>query len=883
MIVLLVSGGELPSASSHLMAGLLESALREVHAHAVDLDLGLSPGRGDPLDRGLGVVLEAAPDVLVLTLAPRTARTVLDLCRRVRRISPATAIVLGGAEAALREGELVSSGLARAVVPPGAPLELLAVVSDLLGARPPGGVLLLPSSRGALGSRLDVLVATASSTGEDGVVVEPLFGGETTSLAHRHEHPSATSLTVEDAASMAAALLRAGLGVRLLDPPLLSSRARIDELFAHLSDAPLARLLLDLSVEILDPALVDRLIAAGPRRLGVDLTGFLLDGELPARARAPLEALARGGVALEGTLGFGLPGTRHEAVLRALDFSIAAGVESLSLHRLSAPPGSPLRSLPASARLIHDPEPPYAVLAHAAAPFEEILRTCRLASALDGLRPLLAGSGLLRALAGSGGLSPAEVIEGFADRLAKDGRDLLGGLPAEPLDGPFAAYLEGQVGLDLASCLRGEGHRRLVRAPSLSLHWGLLGQRLLADDATGRVARIGRCALGLVDRFDRPRSLDEVCEAMVSETPAPRRPRVRRGVHRTLERLVSMGFLLETAESPASRAEGSSDGVDPLPAPAAAPFVSLEEFEFHLRMLSDNDRLDAYGRAIARAAGPGVHAVEIGTGTGILAVLAARTGATVTAIERFSVLSIARAVAEGSGLSERIRFLQGHSDTLEVDEPGDLLISEIVGNRIFNEGLLETTLDARRRFLRPGARLIPQRIEVHAEIGFSGRFDSLEAELLRIGRLHDVPLEPMQAWFRERLRAGKVVWELSAAADDFRPLAPPTRVVRLDLRRLESPDFVARALVRRPREGVANAVLLSFRLELQPGIVLSTLGTDHALHWCKPVHMLSAPVAIRPGEPLEIELRYDPIEELSVRLGPPAGVVQIPAQGRRRS
>ena len=62
----------------------------------------------------------------------------------------------------------------------------------------------------------------------------------------------------------------------------------------------------------------------------------------------------------------------------------------------------------------------------------------------------------------------------------------------------------------------------------------------------------------------------------------------------------------------------------------------------------------------------------------------------------------------------RITLVPGWSRQIELPEQADLLVSEIIGNEPFEEEVLETTLDARRRLLKPGARLIPNALTLFA-------------------------------------------------------------------------------------------------------------------------------------------------------------------------
>jgi hypothetical protein len=223
-------------------------------------------------------------------------------------------------------------------------------------------------------------------------------------------------------------------------------------------------------------------------------------------------------------------------------------------------------------------------------------------------------------------------------------------------------------------------------------------------------------------------------------------------------------------------------------------------------------------------------------------------------------------MARMGGVEGRIDFLRGRSDLTRVAERGDVLISELVGNRILNEGLLEATLDARRRFLRPDARYIPRRLEIFAVVGTARRYLALEEELSHLGRQYGVSLDPLREWFRARLETGQVVWELGEEEGAFDPLSEEVPVASFDLADFQSPRINARVEIDPVQRGSANAVLLAFRLELLPGVDLSTQGPRHDLHWNKPVYMLRAPVPLEPGVPATLEARYEPQGEIALSL-----------------
>lgn len=133
---------------------------------------------------------------------------------------------------------------------------------------------------------------------------------------------------------------------------------------------------------------------------------------------------------------------------------------------------------------------------------------------------------------------------------------------------------------------------------------------------------------------------------------------------------------------------------------------------WHFRLLRDDLRNQAYDRALRRAVKPDSLVLEIGTGSGILAMMAARAGARVVTCEMNpSIAAAACSVIAANGLSDRITVINKPSFDLEVGvdlgRPADILVSEIVSNDLLNENVLAAHGDAVRRLLKPDAAVIP--------------------------------------------------------------------------------------------------------------------------------------------------------------------------------
>jgi protein arginine N-methyltransferase 1 len=127
-------------------------------------------------------------------------------------------------------------------------------------------------------------------------------------------------------------------------------------------------------------------------------------------------------------------------------------------------------------------------------------------------------------------------------------------------------------------------------------------------------------------------------------------------------------------------------------------------------MIIDPVRMDRYVRALVQAIKPGAVVVDIGTGTGIFALLACRHGARrVYALEPDDAIEVAREIAAANGCADRIEFIQALSTQVTLPERADVIVSDLTGALPWYSHHIPSIIDARRRLLAPGGVLIPRR------------------------------------------------------------------------------------------------------------------------------------------------------------------------------
>lgn len=278
----------------------------------------------------------------------------------------------------------------------------------------------------------------------------------------------------------------------------------------------------------------------------------------------------------------------------------------------------------------------------------------------------------------------------------------------------------------------------------------------------------------------------------------------------------------------------------------------------HITMLNDRVRTDAFIKGIRELVREGDIVVDIGTGTGILAIAAARAGAKhVYAIEASSIADAAQDAFNRTEVAGRITLIRGLSTRIELPEKADVLISEIIGNDPFRENILPVFKDAVQRLLKPGARILPGQIKVFGL--------PVKVPLSRLQNiiLQQQDLDNWKEWYgvdldvlKDSVDLSRPLWKARAEnLTDFEILDEP--VLLADIQFTVPYETIISNEVKGRAGDTFNGMLLYFEVMLGDTLLSNhPLADQRAWHWLNLVWYLPEAGELAAGDTFKVQYDY---------------------------
>lgn len=281
-------------------------------------------------------------------------------------------------------------------------------------------------------------------------------------------------------------------------------------------------------------------------------------------------------------------------------------------------------------------------------------------------------------------------------------------------------------------------------------------------------------------------------------------------------------------------------------------FDSYSHIGIHHDMLTDVSRTTSYQKAMVN--NPQLFkekiVMDIGCGTGILSMFAAKAGAKkVVAIEMASIINMARRIVKENCFEKTIEFCRGKIEEVKVPVAKvDIIVSEWMGYLLLFEGMLDSVLFARDKYLAKGGMLFPNQ-----EIIYVAGFEDFEfeAKAQEYSNINDFDYS--------EFADVKYIMPTIKVIDTERLITSSAEVVKFDLEKvtIKELDFSKQFRIKASRQGTIHGLVLWFDSLFTHGtevINLSTSPFAEPTHWKQGLMYLKKPIPVNKNDKVDVIL-----------------------------
>ena len=272
----------------------------------------------------------------------------------------------------------------------------------------------------------------------------------------------------------------------------------------------------------------------------------------------------------------------------------------------------------------------------------------------------------------------------------------------------------------------------------------------------------------------------------------------------------------------------------------------------YARMIADEARVGPYVRALKAVVRPGAVVADLGTGTGILALVACRLGASrVYAIDTSDSVEVGPELARENGFADRIVFFRSDSREVQLPERVDVIVSDLRGALPLCGEHLAVVADARSRFLKANGVLVPARDRLM--VGVVDKPFLYECALGPARGPLDITLEAMHRLLRHAVCTESV----KDPVEEAQVLSTSAAWADLEYATLQPEPILGRARLRIKRGGTGHGLLLWFEATLSDGHGFST-APGHEMCYGRLFLPWPHPVLLGEGDEVAVDIWAQP-------------------------
>lgn len=274
-------------------------------------------------------------------------------------------------------------------------------------------------------------------------------------------------------------------------------------------------------------------------------------------------------------------------------------------------------------------------------------------------------------------------------------------------------------------------------------------------------------------------------------------------------------------------------------------FGTYSHYDIHAEMLQDKVRTVSYKEAIMnnRCQFEGKVVLDVGCGTGILSMFAAKAGAAhVYGIDMSDIAYQAMDIVRENNLQDKVTILKGRIEEVVLPvSKVDIIISEWMGYFLLYESMLDSVLFARDKWLRVGGAMYPS----HCTVSLLAAHDQ-KLEASYVSFWEDVYGFNMPSLKKEVLSEG-----LMQVVNPDSVMSEPCRVYGIDVNTVQSKnlDYQTDFSLRITKPGICSAIVGYFDIgfEGENASMFTTSPLSPQTHWKQTVFFLNEKIVVESG------------------------------------
>ena len=271
--------------------------------------------------------------------------------------------------------------------------------------------------------------------------------------------------------------------------------------------------------------------------------------------------------------------------------------------------------------------------------------------------------------------------------------------------------------------------------------------------------------------------------------------------------------------------------------------------EWHLSMMNDRLRNKAYFDAIKLAIKDDDLVLEIGTGSGLLSMMAADAGAkkVITCESSRTISEVAEKIIYKNGYSGTVNVVKKNSTDLivgkDLPRKADVVISEILSAEFVGEGVRSTIFDANNRLLDENGRMIPESGNIM--IALLG--DNAEIiNKVSVGNVNGFDLSKFNS-----ITSNKFSFHLSETPKFLSKAEVAFQLNLYDKQKVSRKELILTLIAQ--EAGICVGVIQWMKIQLFKDIRYENKPGQTNSHWPTPIYRFDNPVKLIAGQELKIK------------------------------